>query len=341
MKARNILIAALVLATAIGMSACSSGGGKSGTMKVALANSFAGNTWRAQMVQEFENACQTTYKAEVTCLPAADGKDDLATQVSQITDFITQGVKIIIIDAKDATGLNAVIKQARDAGITVIDFDGITTSPDAIHLVEDQTTVGKLGGEWLASQLKSGDTIISLDGISGVPVSDQRKAGADAALEAAGIKIVGRGDTKWDRATAATVAAGLLAKYPDVKGIYSQGGDASLGAIDAMKQLNMQILPIPGEASNGFLKAWQALSKDQPGFQSWAFASPPKLVVDALDAGIKAAKGTGAKPGDTINLDVPVITADDLANQVHADLNDSLWLPTLLPADFLQKNYKN
>ena len=312
---------------------------KPGPYKVALANSFAGNTWRAQMVQEYNNACQNTYAGKVTCLPATDANNDLATQVSQITDFISQGVDILLIDAADAAGLNAVIEQAHKAGIQVVDFDGNTTSQYAIHVGEDQVQIGRLGGQWLASQLKSGDEILNLTGIAGNPVSQARDKGALEAIQAAGLKVVGSADTKWDKATAQQVTASLLAAHPNVKGIYSQGGDASLGAIAAMQQLGMKLLPIPGEASNGFLKNWQNLAKNDPTFKSWAFASPPSFVVDALDAAIKALGGTD--PGQNVSIPVPEITAETLGQYVRPDLNDSLWLPTSLPDAFLQANYKN
>jgi len=368
MKAHKILIAGVAVASAFVMSACStagttnSGGSpstssaaapapsntssspaaststwmappKAGPYKVALADSFTANTWRTQVTQEFQNACDNTYKDKITCLAPADGNGDTATQISQISNFITQGADIILIDANDSSALNQVIQQAQQAGIQVVDFDSNTTSPYAIHVVEDQQQIGKLGAEWLISQLKPGDKIISMDGIQGNPTSDARQKGADAAFAAANITIVGRADTKWDKATAQTAAASLLAQYgSQIQGIYSQGGDASLGAIAAMQQLKMNILPIPGEASNGFLKAWQSLK-----LNSWAFASPPQLVINALDTAIAARGGTD--PGNTVNLDIPVITADNLAQQVRPGLNDSLWLPTQLPDSFLQANY--
>ena len=309
-----------------------------GGWKVALANSFTANTWRTQVNQEFQNACDNSYKDKITCLPVADGKGDTQTQISQITSFVQQGANLILVDANDVAALNPVIAQAQAAGVVVVDFDSNTTSPNAIHVVENQETIGKLGGEWLASQLQKGDKIIAFDGIQGNPTSDARQKGADDALKAAGIEIVARADTHWDKTEAQAAATTLLTQYKgQIKGVYSQGGDASLGVIAAMQALGMDLLPIPGEASNGFLKVWQKL-----GMNSWAFASPPQLVIDALDAGLKALGGTdpsdAATPG-TINLEVPTITKDNLSSMVKADLNDSLWLPTKLPDDFLKANY--
>ncbi|MCL2652491.1 MAG: substrate-binding domain-containing protein [Propionibacteriaceae bacterium] len=306
---------------------------KAGPYKVALSDSFTSNTWRAQVTMEFNNYCQTNTD-KVTCLTPADANSDTATQISQITAFIQQGADIILIDANDGSALNDVIQQATEAGIQVVDFDNTTTSTYAIHVGEDQTEVGKQGATWLVSQLKPGDKIISLDGITGNPTSDQRQQGADAVFAANNITIVGRGDTKWDKATAQSLATTLLTANPDIQGIYSQGGDSSLGAIAAQKQLGMKLLPIPGEGSNGFLKAWQSNN-----LTSWAFASPPQLVINALETGIAARQGTD--PGNTVNLPIPTITQDTLAQNVHPDLNDNLWLPTMLPDSFLQQNFAN
>jgi len=282
---------------------------------------------------EFNYYCQQN-TATVSCLTPADANSDTATQISQITSFIQQGADIILIDANDGSALNDVIQQATQAGIQVVDFDNTTTSTYAIHVGEDQTAVGTQGAQWLVSQLKPGDKIISLDGITGNPTSDQRQQGADAVFAANNITIVGRGDTKWDKATAQTLATTLLTANPDIQGIYSQGGDSSLGAIAAEQQLGMKLLPIPGEGSNGFLKAWQANN-----LTSWAFASPPQLVVNALQTGIAARQGTD--PGNSVNLPIPTITQDTLAQNVHPDLNDNLWLPTQLPDSFLQQNFAN
>lgn len=306
---------------------------KDGPYKVALSDSFTSNTWRAQVTMEFNYYCQQ-HTDTITCLTPADANSDTSTQISQITNFINQGADIILIDANDGSALNPVIQQATQAGIQVVDFDNTTTSTYAIHVGEDQTAIGKQGADWLISQLKSGDSIISLDGITGNPTSDQRQAGADAEFKAANITIVGRGDTGWDKAKAQSLAANLLTANPNIQGIYSQGGDSSLGAIAAEQQLGMALLPIPGEGSNGFLKAWQSNN-----LNSWAFSSPPQLVVNALQTAVAARQGTD--PGNNVNLDIPVITQATLAQQVQPSLNDNLWLPTMLPESYLQANFSS
>jgi ribose transport system substrate-binding protein len=358
MTKRKILTSVLAAACAVTLASCSTAGNststtttasdtatttaaylappKAGPYKVGLANSFSGNTWRQQMIAEIQYAAANTYKDQVSDLKITDANQDVSTQLQQINDFITSGVDILLIDAASATALNSAIDRAWAAGIQVVTFDNTATSDHAMIVGEDQVQVGKIGGQWLASQLKSGDTVVTLDGAAGNPVNDDRLKGATDALQAAGIQIVGAANTDWDAAKSQAATDNLLTAHPDIAGIYSQGGDSSLGAIKAMQQRGSKVLPIPGEASNGFLKEWQSLNQSD-GFDSIAFSSPPQMVVQALDYGIKARQGQDN--GQAPTIDIPTITSDNLAQYVRPDLSDSLWLPTMLPEDQLQKLY--
>ena len=362
MTKRKILTTALAVACAAALASCSTAGSnnnantapaatdqattaaapsapylappKEGPYKVGVSNSFSGNTWRQQMLAEIQYAADNTYKSQVSELKITDANQDVSTQLQQINDFISSGVDILMIDAASATALNSAIDRAWQAGIQVVTFDNTATSQHAINVGEDQVEIGKLGGEWLAKQLKSGDSVVTLDGAAGNPVNDDRLKGATDALTAAGIKIVGAANTDWDAAKAQAATANLLTAHPDIAGIYSQGGDSSVGAMQAMQQRGSTILPIPGEASNGFLKAWQALNESE-GFDSFAFASPPQMIVQALDYGIKARQGQDN--GQAPKIEIPTITKDNLAQYVRPDLSDGLWLPTMLPESELQR----
>ena len=358
MKAkRRIAGVAVALASVAGLAACTTVGGsssaaggpsggksaylapaKKGPYKVGLANSFAGNTWRSQMVAELKYAVSAKYKSQVSSLTVTDANNDVSTQLSQINDMLSQGVNILLIDAASATALNPAIQRAWSQGVQVVTFDNTTTSPHAINVGEDQTKIGQIGGQWLASKLKKGDSVFTLDGAAGTPVNSQRLQGATAALKSAGINIVGSANTDWDFAKSQSAAANLISAHPNVNGIYSQGGDSSLGAIKALQQRGQKIPPIPGEASNGFLKEWQQLHKSQ-GFTSIAFSSPPELSVEALDYGIQALEGKN--PVQNPSLPIPVITQSNLSQYVRPDLSDSLWVPTMLPESKLKQLYGN
>lgn len=307
---------------------------KTGALTIGLANGWAGNSWRSQMVAEFKYACDNQYKADVKKYIVTDANNSADTQISQINDMLNAGVDLILIDAASASALTGVVQRAWQQGVQVVSFDNQVDSPHNVVVNTKADEFGTIGGDFLAKALKSGDSVIMLDGVSGTPVSAGRADAARAAMTAAGLKIVGNAAADWDQAKAQSATGNLLSAHPDVKGIYSQGGAMTLGALQVLEQRKMPLVPIPGEGYNGFLKKWKQL-KDSKGWQSIAPSQSPALVVTALDYGIKALRGTDPGQAPAVKLDV--ITQDNLEQFVRPDMSDSMFLPTKLPDSILKQ----
>lgn len=342
LSAATAATAALAGCSTAGAPSASSSGGptaaylvakKDGPFTVGLANSFAGNSWRTQMVAELQHAADQRPN-DVKKVIVTDANSSVNKQISQITDLLGAGIDILLIDAASATALNNVVKRAHDQGVLVVSFDSPVTSENGIVVSYSNTKFGKIGGEWLAGKLKSGDSVFTLDGTSGAPVNTARIEAATKALTDAGVKIVAHADTDWDQAKAQSATANLLSAHPDVKGIYSQGGAITLGALAVLEQRNMPLLPIPSESYNGFLKKWQSLQASK-GWESISPAAPPSISSKALDVAIQALRGQD--PGKEVTVELEVITQENLGEFVKPDLSDSLWLPTALPNDVINK----
>jgi ribose transport system substrate-binding protein len=308
---------------------------KDGPLRVGFSNSFAGNAFRTQLVAELQYAADNR-PDDVAELTITDANNSVDTQLAQINDLLTKGIDVLLIDAASATALNGAVKRAWQQGVLVVSFDNEVTSEHGIVVNIDQKEFGQVGGEWLADQLQDGDTVFTLDGAAGSPVNESRLAGATTPIEDAGISVVGQANTDWDQAKGQSAASNLLAAHPDVHGIYSQGGAASLGALNAIEQRGGELVPITGEGYNGFLKKWKQL-KESVGWESIAPSAPPSLAADALDIAITAMRGED--PGRTPHVDLPVITQENLDEYVRPDLSDALFLPTGLPDDILTKMY--
>lgn len=347
-RTRRMVAALGGLALLAGVSACSTVGGssaattgsspymvaaKQGPLRIGFSDNFAGNAFKTQLVAEMQYAADQD-KSDVSSITITDANNSTDTQISQINDLLTKGIDILLVDATSSTALNGAIQRAWQQGVLVVSLDSEVRSEHALIVNTDNTEFGKIGGKWLAGKLKSGDDIVTLDGTSGVPVNQQRLDGALGALKPAGINIVGSADTDWDQAKGQTAAANLLSAHPEIKGIYSQGGAPSLGALNAIHQRGSALIPITGEGNNGFLKAWKKL-KDSSGWESIAPSNPPSLGASALKEGIKAIRGTD--PGPRVKIDLPVITQDTLDSIVRPNMPDSLFLPTTLPDSALAK----
>lgn len=307
---------------------------KTGALTIGLANGWAGNSWRSQMVAEFKYACDNQFKSDVKKYLVTDANNSADKQISQINDMINAGVDLILIDAASASAVAGAVQRAWQQGIQVVSFDNAVDSPHNIVVNTKSEEFGTIGAEFLAKQLKSGDSVVMLDGVSGTPVSAGRAEAAKKALEAAGIKVSANAAGDWDQAKAQAATGNLLSAHPDIKGIYSQGGSMTLGALQVLEQRGLPLMPIPGEGYNGFLKKWKQL-KDSKGWASVAPSQSPALVVTALEYGIKALRGTD--PGQAPDIKLDIITQDDLDETVREDMPDSLFLPTKLPDAELKK----
>jgi putative multiple sugar transport system substrate-binding protein len=83
------------------------------------------------------------------------GEDDPDTQVSQIENLITQGVKGLIIAAIDNKSLNNVLQQAADAHIPVISYDRLILGTKNVDYYAsfDNEKVGVLQGTYIVHKL--------------------------------------------------------------------------------------------------------------------------------------------------------------------------------------------
>ena len=109
----------------------------------------------------------------------------------------------------------------------------------------------------------------------------------------------------------------------------------SRACIDALEAADRELVPITGEANNGFLKMWKERQAD--GFTSCCPISPSTSGADALDLGLTAITG-----GDfeKVNVyDIAPVTGETLDDFVRVDLDDNYWAPTILNEDTLQEMY--
>src|SRR3984893_6815078 len=101
--------------------------------KIAFSNNYAGNSWRQAMLKSYEIVTKKTVADGVVA--AADvfttADKEVPTQAAQIQNLILQGYDAIVINASSPDALNGAVKQACDAGIVVVSFDGIVTEPSA------------------------------------------------------------------------------------------------------------------------------------------------------------------------------------------------------------------
>lgn len=202
-----------------------------------LANEFF------KTMQDGATAHQQSHASEYDLI--ANGiKDetDVARQVELVEQMIAQQVQAIVIAPADSKALIAVCQRAQAAGIVVINIDN---KLDATVLAErnlripfvgpDNRKGARLAGEALAKQLKPGDQVAILEGVPTAFNAQQRKAGFEDAMNAAGMNVVSSQSASWETAKANQIAASLVVEKPGLKAILCANDSMALGAVAAIK----------------------------------------------------------------------------------------------------------
>ena len=296
---------------------------------------YLGNSWSVQLYQEFKWNAENEYADDID-VTYVQSDNDSNKQIANLEDLIAQGVDVIITTPIDATALNATLQDAMDEGIKVIllaaTIDG--DSYDTMINVKE-TDFGAKGAQWLADQLDGKGNIIMLNGISGYTSNEQRKEGAEAIFaKYPEINILAAEDAGWDYATAKTVVADLLATYPNIDGVWSQGGAMTLGAIEAFQAANRELVPMTGEDNNGYLKA--VIKNKMEGI---GVAKPTWQTRVAINSAIKLMNGETVEKDDI--FPVMTITTEEMPDYVHEKLSDDVWCGTEMPEDVLAKIFSN
>jgi ribose transport system substrate-binding protein len=308
---------------------------------IGLSNFSLGNSWRVQMVEEAKYAA-AQQKDLVKQIIVTEAEGDITKQIADIEDLISKKVDAILITAINPKALVPVVNKATAAGIVVVDFDNLVYTDDlTAHVIVDQKEFGRVQARWLVKAMGGKGECIAFNGIKGTAISAERFEGAKSILDQhPDIKIVQEVYADWDYAKAKRAMESLLAAYPKIDGVWSQGGAMSEAVIEAYLERDIKPPPVTGEDGNGFLKLWKQLrdSGKYPDFDSIATSMPTWCSAKALEVALNALTG---KPYEKKTIiAIPTITAETLDQYVRPQLPNSFWCNSKLPDDIVKKMFE-
>jgi ribose transport system substrate-binding protein len=182
--------------------------------RIALSNNYAGNSWRQAMLKSWEKV--TAPAVADGTVAAADAfttaENQVTEQAAQIQNLILQGYDAIVLNAASPEGLNGAVKEACDAGIIVVSFDGIVTEPCAWRIAVDFKQMGKDEVLYLAKKMPNGGNLLEIRGLAGVFVDDEISKGIhEGVAENPQFKIVGSVHGDWAQDVAQKAVVSTLA----------------------------------------------------------------------------------------------------------------------------------
>ena len=168
-------------------------------------------------------------------LQIADGAGNVNTQTSQMDNFITQKVDLILISPFEAAPLTPAVARAMKAGIPVIELDRKTVGDPGkdytAFIGGDNFKIAEEAGKYMADKLlPQGGDVAVLEGLPSSTPAVERLDGFKAGVKAnSKIKVVAEQAADWLPDKAQTAFAAMLQAHPDIKAIYASNDMMAAG----------------------------------------------------------------------------------------------------------------
>ena len=210
---------------------------KVGLVMKSLANEFF------VTMQDGGKAYQKAHSADFDLVSnGIKNETDTAGQIDIINQMIIAKVDALVIAPADSKALVSAIKKARDRGIVVVNIDNqldpevLKSKGIEVPFVGPNNRKGaREVGDYLAKQLKPGDEVGIIEGVSTTTNAQMRTAGFKDAMDAAGMKIVSTQSGDWEIDGGNKKAAAMLSEYPNLKALLAGNDNMAVGAVSAIR----------------------------------------------------------------------------------------------------------
>jgi D-xylose transport system substrate-binding protein len=341
-------VAAAVAALAVGAAACGSdnggggsggggggGGGSKGGKIAFLLPENKTTRYEQQDKPNFEK--RVAEKCPSCSVIYENAEQDPAKQQQQAESAITNGAKVIVLDAVDVKSAASIVARAKQSNIPVISYGRLVSDADLDYYVSiDPYKVGVQQGQALVDALKKEGKpqgpIVMINGSPTDSNSAPYKKGAHSVIDKAGVKIAKEYDTPdWspDKAQSEMEQAITSAGKGNIAGVYVANDGMASGVVAALKgaQIDPASLPITGQDAEV-----AALQRIVAGDQLMTVYQPiKKIAYDSADIAVALAQGKQPPPIATAKVnngkkDVPsvlvnteVITKSNIDSTVVKD----------------------
>jgi ribose transport system substrate-binding protein len=320
-----LLVASCMLAEA----AVAEGGAATGETSgkgIALATYSAANTWHQQMIKTVRGAMS---EAEENKLIAkgrvVEAQGSAPQQAALISNLIIEGWDAIILDAASPTALNGTLKQACNAGITVVVFDSLVTEPCVYKVSVDFGSLGRQVAAHAAEKIGGKGNVLEIRGMAGTGADDEIHNGVMEELaKYPDIKVVGSVYGNWTQTVSQKEVGAILPTLPEIDAVVTQGGDA-WGAYQAFKDAGRKIPMIIMGNRKDELKLWDELNNEPGNYDTVSMASAPGI--GSVAFWIAQQILAGKEVPKTISMPFLVIDNDSLAGWLAATPDGGVATP--------------
>lgn len=217
---------------------------------------------QADFFNQIKQAATAEARARGADLVVVDAHGDSATQVNQIQDLITRGVKAIIYIPAGATAAGVPVRAAQAAHIPVVAVD--RNAPDApanSFIASDSVAAAHTLGDYVCKETGGHGSVAIIQGQIGTTPEMDRDRGFTEALKACpGLKVVAKqASQEWSQSEGFSIAQDMLQRHPDITVFFGRADGLALGAAQAVKvgNLDHKVMVVGFDGDVAGLKAVQ------------------------------------------------------------------------------------
>ena len=180
-------------------------------------------------------------------LQIEDAKDDVSKQLSQVQNFIANGVNAIIVNPVDTSATAAITKAAADAGVPLVyvnrqpaDVDKL--GPKAAFVASNEAESGTLEAKQICKLLGGKGNILVMEGVLSNQSAVQRTQDIHEVIstpDCSGVKVVAEQTANYDRTQAQNLMTNWLSKGLKFDAVVSNNDEMAIGALQAMKSAGL------------------------------------------------------------------------------------------------------
>ena len=159
-------------------------------------------------------------------------------QIAQAKKFIADEVDYLLLSAAATTGWDSVLKEAEEAGVTVILFDRTIDADESLYaasVVSDMAKEGQTAVDWLADQKLEEYNVIHIQGVMGSAAQIGRSGALDTMVEENdNWNIVIQQTGNWSADEAKQIVESVINSGEAFNVIYAENDNMAQGAVAAL-----------------------------------------------------------------------------------------------------------
>lgn len=229
----------LLAAGAIVVAACGGGATEApagGDIKLGVA--FPNSDTFLSRVQDGMKAKAEELGVEITI---TDAKDDTQTQLSQVENFISQGVSAIIVVPVDTSAAQPMADAAKTANVPLVFVNRNPSIAGVPYVGSDSLYAGTVEMEALAELAGNKGDVVILQGQVTNEAAVLRTQGCNDVAAKVGMKVVATQAGDWDRAKGQSITENWIQSGTLKEGmvVCANNDEMALGAINALKAADL------------------------------------------------------------------------------------------------------